>query len=118
MFPPVVSKSVKSYIESDLVSKFETVRDGFRRTEDSNRHALDLVLLDTRNQRLPAKVHNSKWWPLGFRTPSLVRNGNPYFKRILGRELMKTEGREKTNDSLWNMFCCLGQGPMLGHLGI
>ena len=95
--PPCVLQRLKGYVETDLVSIFEEVSEGFCNTVDPHDLAFDGVSLNTFAERRSAKAHNLQGRVAKRGTSGPPVYGNPHLVRQLRADLVETQRREKTD---------------------
>ena len=77
-------------------------------------HPFNLVFLDPGIERGLGEAHDTQRWIIYARPPGFLADGQPDFKRRLGREFVKTQGGQQTDHTLWHTFAGLGQRVVLG----
>ena len=77
-------------------------------------HPLDLVFLDPGIERGLREAHDTQRWVFHAWPPGLLADGQPYFKRRLGGEIVKAQGGQQADHTFGYTFAGLGQRVMLG----
>jgi len=67
------------------------------------------VFLDPGIESGSGETYDMQWWIVDARSPGLFADGQPDFEGCLGRELMKTQGGQQADHTLWRPFAGFGQ---------
>jgi hypothetical protein len=92
-------ESFHRYINSDLVPKFETIRNCLGWSVYLETSASNWIFLHSRMKGFSRHSHKSNGRRSYSWGPCLDSDGHPDFMRGLGCELMKSKGREETDDA-------------------
>ena len=87
----------------------EDIGDGFRRAEDWNRDAFDVVSLDAVAKKLVGKADNAQWRIVDFGFPILRTDGYPYPPRHLVGDTVESQGRDEADYTLGHALGGFGQ---------
>jgi hypothetical protein len=107
-------ESFHRYIHPNFVPKLETIGNCLGWSVYLETSASNRIFLHSGMKSFSRHTHKSNGRRSYSGGPCLDSDGHPDFMRGLGRELMKSKGREETNDAVRNLVRRFYEGKVLG----
>ena len=111
--PSIVTQGLNGDIDPNLVPEPEAVHDGSCRTGDANGDALDVVLVDARDQCGAGDADDAKRRDVEPRDTGTPVHGQPDLARVLRADGVKAERRQQADDAPGHALGDFGQRVML-----